>query len=168
MSSCLVVMGVSGVGKSTVSALLAEELGWILAEGDSFHPAENIAKMAAGTPLTDTDRRPWLAALRDWISEQSEAGRNAVVTCSALKRSYRDILRQADADVRFVHLSAASEEVGPRLAERTGHFMPTSLLESQYAALEPLGDDEPGASVHAIGTPEEITERTVKELGLPA
>jgi gluconokinase len=148
MSGCVVVlMGVSASGKSTVAARLAQRLGWDFAEGDNFHPAANVAKMAAGQPLTDTDREPWLAAVAAWIDAELQAGRQGVITCSALKRSYRDRLRRAN--VRFVYLRVPRAEIEHRLANRPGHFMPASLLDSQLAALEPPGADEAALTVDA-------------------
>ncbi|PRX51284.1 gluconate kinase (SKI family) [Prauserella shujinwangii] len=165
--TCLVVMGVSGVGKTTAARLLSQRLGWPMAEADEFHPAANIAKMAAGTPLTDADRTPWLTAIRDWIGARGTAGEHTVVTCSALKRAYRDVLRQAPGTrVRFVHLRGTPETVAPRLAERSGHFMPPSLLESQFRDLEPLGADEDGVTVDVSDAPEEIVARALTRLGL--
>jgi gluconokinase len=163
-TTCLVVMGVAGSGKSTVARLLADRLGLPMAEADEFHPAANIAKMSAGVPLTDADREPWLRALRDWISEHDAAGRGSVVTCSALKRSYRDLLREASARVRFVHLSGTREVIAARMASRSGHFMPPSLLDSQFAALEPLGDDEDGLTVDVAASPSRIVETVCEGL----
>ncbi|GAA3860609.1 gluconokinase [Streptomyces sedi] len=141
----VVVMGVSGVGKTTVARPLAERLGVPFAEADEFHSPGNIAKMSAGTPLTDEDRRPWLEAIGDWLRERRRTGEGGVVTCSALKRSYRELLRaRAGGEVFFLHLSGSPELVGERMAHRTDHFMPTSLLRSQLATLEPLGSDEHG------------------------
>ncbi|WP_026929764.1 gluconokinase [Glycomyces tenuis] len=165
-TTCLVVMGVSGVGKSTIAKRLADRLGWAMAEGDEYHSEENIAKMEAGTPLTDQDRMPWLRNIRDWIGEQDAAGRNTVVTCSALKRSYRDMLRRTSARVLFVHLSASAEVIASRLSERTGHFMPPRLLDSQFGDLEPLAEDEPGITVDVADSPEHITDEVLKELRL--
>lgn len=159
VTTCLVVMGVAGSGKSTVARLLADRLGRPMAEADDFHPEANIAKMRSGTPLTDADREPWLLSLRDWISEHDVEGRGTVVTCSALKRTYRDLLRGATARVRFVHLSGTREVIGERLAARSGHFMPPSLLDSQFADLEPLGDDEDGITVDVTAPPEQIADR---------
>ncbi|WP_170304491.1 gluconokinase [Microlunatus speluncae] len=159
----LVVMGVAGSGKTTVAAILAERLGWPLAEADEFHSAENVAKMSAGTPLTDEDRGPWLAAIRDWISA---AAGSSVVTCSALRRTYRDVLRQADARVRFVHLDGGRDEIAERMSARTDHFMPLGLLDSQLATLEPLEPDEDAVVVPIEGTPAEIAETALTALDL--
>ncbi|WP_447007728.1 gluconokinase [Saccharothrix isguenensis] len=166
--TCVVVMGVSGAGKSTVARLLADRLGWPMAEADEFHPAANIAKMSTGTPLTDDDRAPWLAAIRDWVTQRAAAGDSTVVTCSALKRSYRDVLREAGARVRFLFLDGAGEVIGGRMALRSGHFMPPSLLQSQFDVLQPLQSDEDGAAVDVRGTPELIVEDAVTRLDLLA
>ncbi|HUF96741.1 MAG TPA: gluconokinase [Ilumatobacter sp.] len=133
-----VVMGVSGSGKSTVAAALAERLGCDLAEGDHLHPVENVAKMAAGQPLTDDDRWPWLATVADWIDARTAVG--GVVSCSALKRAYRDRLRGDH--VTFVFLRGDRAAIAARLAARRDHFMPAALLDSQFAALEPPAADE--------------------------
>ena len=163
----LVVMGVSGAGKTTVARELAERLGWPMAEGDDYHPASSIAKMESGTPLTDGDRAPWLLSLRDWISARAAAGQSCVLACSALKRSYRDILSGAAARVRFVHLSGSREVIGARIAARSGHFMPPGLLDSQFGDLEPLGPDEDGVVVDVAAAPERIARTAIEELGLP-
>nr|WP_082764023.1 gluconokinase [Frondihabitans sp. PAMC 28766] len=133
-------MGVSGSGKTTVAELLASRLGWDFAEGDRLHPEANVAKMAAGIPLDDADRWPWLDAIASWIRTHTDAGQPGVITCSALKRAYRDVLRGPN--VVFVHLVAAADLLAVRVAQRPGHFMPASLLGSQLALLEPLGPDE--------------------------
>jgi gluconokinase len=159
----IVVMGVAGCGKSTVGRMLAQRLGWPFAEADDFHSAANVAKMAAGTPLTDEDRRPWLESIRRWMDETAS---DSVVTCSALRRSYRDILRGAQANVRFLHLSGTQESIGARMAARTSHFMPTSLLASQLATLEPLEAGEDGVVINVTGRPEEIVASAIKVLGL--
>ncbi|MFB9432523.1 gluconokinase [Streptoalloteichus tenebrarius] len=146
-------MGVSGSGKSTVGTLLADRLGVPYAEGDDFHPPANVAKMAAGHALDDEDRWPWLRSIAAWIHDHPSG---AVVTCSALKRGYRDLLRGAGVPVWFLHLSGDPELIRARVAARTGHFMPPELLGSQYAALEPLGADEPGLTVDVAHTPQDI------------
>lgn len=163
---CLVVMGVSGAGKTTVADCLAARLGWKLAEGDEFHPSANIAKMSAGIPLDDEDRAPWLKALRDWIAEQAEAGVSTVVACSALKRRYRDLLSEAHCRVCFIHLVAEAEDIAARLSQRHGHYMPGSLLDSQLADLEPLGSDEDGVAVTVDQSPAALAERALANLGL--
>lgn len=162
----LVVMGVSGSGKTTVAGLIAEALGWPAAEADDFHPADNIAKMAAGTPLDDADRWPWLAALAHWMGGHGAAGRGTVVTCSALKRSYRDVLREATGVVRFLHVDADPALLARRLDERTGHFMPGTLLASQLGTLEPLAPDEDGVTLANDTTPEDLARRAIATLGL--
>ncbi|WP_024874533.1 gluconokinase [Saccharomonospora piscinae] len=165
-ATCLVVMGVSGAGKSTIARRLADSLGWPMAEADEFHPPANIDKMTAGVPLTDADRAPWLAALRDWITEQSRNGIDTVVTCSALKHGYRDVLREARARVRFVHLAGGQDLVTDRLRTRSGHFMPPSLLDSQFGDLEELAADEDGVTVDLARSPEEIVESALLRLDL--
>lgn len=159
-------MGVSGSGKTTLAGILSARLGRAAAEADEFHPPENIAKMAAGVPLTDEDRTPWLAALRDWLSEQALAGRSTVVTCSALRRAYRDVLRTASGRVRFVHLGPAPDLIARRMAARTGHFMPVSLLPSQLATLEPLDEDEDGLTLTVDAPPDTVADHVVAALGL--
>ena len=140
---CIVlIMGVSGSGKSTIGSLLAQHLGWQYAEADDFHPDANLAKMVAGHPLDDEDRLPWLANIAAWIDATSTAGRPAVVSCSALKRAYRDVLRHGRPDVRLVYLDADKQTIRQRLSTRRGHFFPAALLESQFADLEPPTDDE--------------------------
>ncbi|WP_404869889.1 gluconokinase [Kitasatospora griseola] len=160
----IVVMGVSGVGKTTVARLLAHRLGLPYAEADDFHPAANIAKMSAGTPLDDHDREPWLRALGAWLGERAAAGTGGVVTCSALKRSYRDLLRDACPEAFFLHLTGSHELVGDRIAHRTGHFMPPSLLDSQYATLEPLRADESGTVLGVDADPDTLVDRAVAAL----
>ncbi|MFF9048255.1 gluconokinase [Streptomyces parvulus] len=159
----VVVMGVAGTGKTTIGPLLAARLGVPYAEGDDFHPPANIAKMTAGTPLTDEDRWPWLDAIGGWA--HGRAGLGGVVSSSALKRSYRDRLRAAAPGVVFVHLTGSRELIEDRMAHRQGHFMPTALLDSQFATLQPLEADEAGVAVDVAGTPEEITERAASALG---
>jgi gluconokinase len=136
-------MGVSGSGKSTIGALLARALAIEFVEGDSLHTPDNVKRMAAGTPLTDDDRRGWLTAIAARLREAKRAGVGLVVSCSALKRSYRDVLRSAgDADLRFVYLAGSRALLAERMAQRRGHFMPPSLLESQLAILEEPSPDE--------------------------
>lgn len=136
----LVVMGVSGSGKSTVAGVLAGRLGWDLAEGDDMHPEANVEKMRAGQPLSDDDRWPWLETVASWIQEHTLAGTPGIITCSALKRIYRDVLRGNH--VVFIHLVGSRDQIGRRMATRHGHFMPAGLLDSQIATLEPPGPDE--------------------------
>ncbi len=158
----VVVMGVAGTGKTTIGPLLAARLGVPYAEGDDFHPEANIAKMSAGTPLTDDDRWPWLDAIGAWA--HGRAGQGGVVSCSALKRSYRDRLRAAAPGVVFVHLAGDQALIEGRMAQRRGHFMPTALLDSQFATLQPLEEDEAGVAVDVSGGPEEIADRAVTAL----
>ncbi|MER7395950.1 gluconokinase [Streptomyces sp. NPDC000151] len=158
----IVVMGVAGTGKTTIGPLVAAALDVPYAEGDDFHPPANIAKMSAGTPLEDADRWPWLDAIGAWA--HGRAGKGGVVSSSALKRVYRDRLRAEAPGVVFLHLTGSRELIEGRMAERKGHFMPTALLDSQFATLQPLGDDERGVAVDVSGTPEEITERAVAAL----
>jgi gluconokinase len=157
-------MGVSGSGKTTVAKLVATRLGWDMKEGDDLHPESNVAKMAAGHPLTDEDRWPWLRLVAGWITEHTDIGRPGVVTCSALKRSYRDVLRGPRAV--FVHLTGDASQIGQRLATRHGHYMPASLLRSQIETLEPLGPDEQAIEVDVAGTPSEIAAEIIGRLGL--
>jgi len=145
MASPVVVMGVSGSGKSTVGAALAQRLRVPFADADDFHPPANIAKMTAGEPLDDDDRYPWLEAIGEWLAARCADG--GVMSCSALKRKYRDQLRRHCGDVVFLHLAGSPEVIGRRQASRPGHFMPASLLASQFDTLEPLTDDEHGVTV---------------------
>lgn len=158
----VVVMGVAGTGKTTIGPLLATRFDVPYAEADEFHPEANIAKMSAGTPLTDEDRLPWLDAIGDWA--RGRTGLGGVVSCSALKRSYRDRLRAAAPGVIFVHLTGDRALVEDRMSHREGHFMPTALLDSQFATLQPLEPDEVGFAVDVTGGPEEITERAATAL----
>ncbi|MEV7286472.1 gluconokinase [Streptomyces sp. NPDC093252] len=155
----VVVMGVAGTGKTTIGPLLAARLGVPYAEGDAFHPEANIAKMSAGTPLTDDDRWPWLDAIGAWADGRTGLG--GVVSSSALKRVYRDRLRAAAPGLVFVHLTGDRSLIADRMAHRQGHFMPAALLDSQFATLEPLQADESGVAVDVSGTPEEIAGRAV-------
>lgn len=160
----LVVMGVSGSGKSTVAAVLAGRLGWPFEEGDDLHPKANVDKMAAGHPLDDDDRWPWLRLIRGWIDERLDAGESGIVACSALKHAYRDVLRRDG--VVFVLLDGAREDIAARLAKRQGHFMPPTLLDSQFADLERPGDDE-NAIVVDLGRPAAVQAgEVVDTLGL--
>ena len=151
----LVLMGVAGCGKTTAATGLHDALGWPVAEADDFHPEVNIAKMRRGAPLTDADRRPWLESLRAWMSEQADRGTRTIVTCSALKRSYRDLLVGAHGRVLFIHLVADEDALRERMEHREGHFMPSALLPSQFADLEPLADDEDGVTVTSRPAPEQ-------------
>ena len=160
----VVLMGVTGSGKSTVVAPLALRLGAVSADGDSFHAEASVRKMAAGVPLDDDDRQPWLRAIAAWIGAREAESVDAVVTCSALRRRYRDLLRDDHPSVRFVHLAAGRAVLERRLAERTGHYMPPSLLASQLETLEALGPDEPGFDVSAEGPPDEIADEIVERL----
>lgn len=160
----LVIMGVSGSGKSTVAAILAGQLGWDFAEGDDMHPEANVAKMAAGHPLTDEDRWPWLDIVAGWIREHTDAGQPGIVTCSALKRVYRDRMRGDD--VWFVHLAGSDEVITRRMSARTGHFMPPALLQSQLATLEPPGADEQTIVVDLGRSPAEEAAEIIHALRL--
>ena len=164
----LIVMGPSGVGKTTTAQGLASRLGWPYAEADEFHPKANIEKMESGHPLDDSDRAPWLAAIRDYITQKAEEGTSLVITCSALKVRYRDVLREAKAHVRFVALTGPIDVVDARMGYRTGHFMPKSLLKSQFDALEPLTKAEDGVVIEVDVSPEEVVDNTLKALGLSA
>ncbi len=143
----VVVMGVSGCGKSSVAHHLVDLLGWPMAEGDDFHPEANIAKMSAGIPLTDADRWPWLDRIVDWTTQEDEAGHNTIVTCSALRRVYRDRLRTAPGRTVFAHLAGSPRLLADRVKRRHGHFMPPSLLGSQLSTLEVLQPDEDGVAI---------------------
>lgn len=161
-------MGVSGCGKSTLAVALTDATGWTLVEGDELHPPENVAAMAAGLPLTDADRRPWLAAVGRRLADERRAGRSAVAACSALRRSYRDLVRDQVPDLRVIHLAAGRAALDARLRARTGHFMPASLLDSQLAILEPLEPDEPGLTLDALLPPAELVRRVLAALVPPA
>jgi gluconokinase len=163
-TTSIVVMGVSGSGKSTVAAELVARLGWEFAEGDEFHPAANVEKMRAGHPLDDDDRWPWLRTLADWIGEHERAGRSVIVTCSALKGSYRDLLRDGHPSAWFAQVTADAELIRRRIESRTGHYMPPSLLDSQLATLEPLQPDEPGAIISGEGSPEAVVAELLAAL----
>ncbi|WP_431240162.1 gluconokinase [Mycolicibacterium aichiense] len=158
MTSPTVVMGVSGSGKSTVGAALAQRLRVPFADADDFHPSANIAKMTAGQALNDDDRYPWLEAIGGWLVGHPGGG---VMSCSALKRKYRDQLRQQCPDVKFLHLSGSAEVIARRQASRPGHFMPASLLASQFETLEPLDPDEDGITIDVDQNIDSIVDRYV-------
>ncbi|MCU1539832.1 MAG: gluconokinase [Arthrobacter sp.] len=162
----LVIMGVSGSGKSTVAGLVAARLGWDVAEGDDLHPAANVAKMQAGQPLTDDDRWPWLESIAGWIRARTAAGTPGVVTCSALKKRYRDVLRGEN--VVFVFLEGSRDRISDRLASRHGHFMPPALLASQFDALEAPTEDENFITLCVSATPAEEAQEIIDRLGLEA
>ena len=164
LPTALIVMGVSGCGKSTVGELLGQHLDWPFRDGDSFHSAANVAKMHAGIPLTDEDRWPWLASIAAWIAELRGQGRHGIVACSALKRTYRDALRDGHDDVRFVFLEGSMELIAARLAKRKNHYMPPSLLASQFATLEPPGADENPITVSVDQEPEGIAADALHKL----
>ncbi|WP_309081757.1 gluconokinase [Zhihengliuella sp.] len=159
----LVVMGVSGSGKTTLAKKLSERLGLPYAEADEFHPQANIDKMSRGVALTDEDRWPWLREMRDWMSAKAhdDDARGSVVTCSALKHSYRDLLREADGVVLFLHVDCDPEVLTERITARSDHFMPPSLLPSQLKTLEPLAADEAGARILNDGTIEDLVDRAL-------
>ena len=161
MNVHVVVMGVAGCGKSTVAEAIRDRLGYEMAEGDAFHPKANIDKISAGIPLTDEDRWPWLRVINSWMAAKDSIGADTVVSSSALKRSYRDVLRE-NVPVFFVHLVGSQELIGERLAARKGHFMPPALLPSQFAILEPLQSDEPGIEISIEGSIEDMVERAIE------
>ena len=163
-TSAVVVMGVSGSGKSTIASMLAQRLHWIYEDGDWFHPQSNIEKMHHGEPLNDEDRWPWLNAIAAWIDEERAKATPAIVTCSALKRSYRSIIIGDRPDVRLVFLQGGKELLVHRLKARHGHFMPPALLDSQFADLEPPGSDENPITVSVDATPDEIVTHIVEKL----
>lgn len=162
----LVVMGVSGSGKTTVAVMLAKALGVDFLEGDELHPRSNVEKMKSGTPLTDDDRWPWLQAIAGKIDDWRAQGRGGVVTCSALKRAYRDILVGRRPNVRVVYLKGSHQLIHDRMAARKGHFMPVGLLANQFTVLEEPGPDENPVVVDIGGTPEEIVAEVIRQLGV--
>jgi gluconokinase len=164
--SALVVMGVSGSGKSTLAALLSRRLGWPFRDADEFHPPENIAKMSAGHPLNDDDRAPWLAAIAAWVDAERKAGRNAIVTCSALKRTYREVLIGSRTDVGLIFLEGTHDVIHARMAARTDHFMPKSLLDSQLATLQPPSAKEGALRLDIEQTPEALADRAMAHFRL--
>jgi gluconokinase len=162
----LVVMGVSGSGKTTIANELSRQLGWEFEDGDWFHPAANVEKMHSGVALTDGDRWPWLRAIARWIDEARAAGRHGIVACSALKRRYRDILVGDRADVRLIYLKGDASLIARRIATRHEHFMPTRLLASQFETLEEPGPDEHPITVSIAPSPREIVAQIIAELGV--
>ena len=163
----LIVMGVSGAGKSTIAEALAARLGWRCEDGDRFHPASNVAKMSAGQPLTDDDRWPWLKAIADEIDRLCSKDQRAVVACSALRRAYRRVLVHGRDDVRIVFLDGTKELIAGRLVTRKGHFMPPDLLDSQFRTLERPAPDEDAVTVSIDATVETIVDNIVRQLKFP-
>ncbi len=162
----LVLMGPAGAGKSTVMAALAERLGWPALEGDELHGPQNVAKLAAGIPLTDADREPWLEAISAWIGDREKERRSSLTACSALRRRYRDQLRRGHPWIWFVHLDVPRAVLKTRMEGRVGHFMPPAQLDSQLQTLEPLEPDEPGTTLSAVEPPSVLAERIVETLRL--
>ena len=165
-ASVLVVMGVSGSGKSTIAAMLAHRLHWLYEDGDWFHPKRNIEKMHHGEPLTDEDRWPWLHAIADWIDATRRSGNRGIVACSALKRVYRDILVGDRRDVRIIYLKGDRDLIAQRIAARADHFMPPQLLDSQFEALEEPGPDENPVIVSIEPSPREIVTQILSALNM--
>ena len=163
----ILVAGVSGSGKTTIGTLLAERLGWDYAEADSFHSEANIAKMRSGHPLTDADRLPWLRSISAWITERLTTGRPGVVTCSALKRKYRDLLAGGKPEVAMVLLDGDRDLIAARMKARKGHFFKATLLDTQFADLEPPAPDEDVLLAPITGTPEETVASIIKALNPP-
>ena len=163
----LVLMGVSGCGKTTIAKLLVDELGWTFKEGDDLHPPANVEKMHAGHPLNDEDRAPWLERVAQWIDQQLDAGRSALITCSALKRRYRDAINRRGKDVVFVYLQGSKKTIADRLADRQGHFMPATLLDSQFADLQEPAEDEPVLRVDIRPKPEVQARQIINALSDP-
>lgn len=162
----IVVMGVASSGKTSLGERLAERLGWPFRDADSFHPPANVAKMSSGIPLTDEDRKPWLAAIAAWIDDLRASGGNGIVTCSALKKAYREVIVGDRPDVALVYLRGSRELIGQRMAARQHHFMPPALLDSQFATLEEPGADENPLVVQVEASKEAIVEQVVRELQL--
>jgi gluconokinase len=162
----LLLMGVAGSGKTTTAELLGERLGWPFRDADSFHPPANVDKMTAGTPLTDEDRWPWLYAIADWMDGVVSRGENGIVTCSALKRAYRDVLMTGRNAVALVYLKGDRGLIGERLAARVGHFMPPALLDSQFNTLEEPGPDENPHVIDVHAEPGEVVETILQRTGL--
>ncbi|MFE5838848.1 gluconokinase [Arthrobacter sp. NPDC056493] len=167
----LVVMGVAGSGKSTIAAALSKHLGWACAEADEFHPQANIAKMSQGVPLQDEDRWPWLQEIQKWMTERARSRHSTVLTCSALKRTYRQLLSDAEGRVLFIHLHGEADVLSQRMQGREGHFMPPTLLPSQLATLEPLTAEELAAGslrLDITRSPEELIAEILAALQLPS
>ena len=164
----LVVMGVAGCGKSSVGKALAEALGATYLEGDAFHSAKNVALMSAGIPLNDDNRAGWLAALADRLAHAREDGERTVLACSALKRRYRDQLRKGDPDLVFVHLAGSRELITERMSQREGHYMPVSLIDSQFRDLEPPQADERAVHCEITQSPEQIRDQVLAQLHITA
>lgn len=162
----VVVMGVASSGKTSLGERLAGQLGWPFRDADSFHPPENVAKMAGGTPLNDEDRKPWLTAIAAWIDDLRASGGNGIVTCSALKRAYRRVIIGDRPDVALVYLKGSRALIGARMAQRQHHFMPPALLDSQFAALEEPGEDEGPLVVSVESSKEAIVSDVMTRLGL--
>jgi gluconokinase len=162
----LVVLGVSGSGKTTIAKTLADRLGWAFEEGDDLHPGSDITKMRSGHPLDDRDRWPWLEKVAAWIDGWRQAGKSGVITCSALKRSYRDFLVRGRPDVRLLYLSGDIELIAARLAARKGHFMPAGLLASQFKTLEPPTSGERAVTVSIDATIGAIVDEIIRQLKL--
>jgi carbohydrate kinase (thermoresistant glucokinase family) len=160
----LVIMGVAGSGKSTIGEALGQRLGWRYEDGDSFHPPANVAKMHAGTPLTDEDRWPWLQAIANEIERCRQAGDHIIIACSALKKAYRDVLVHGRDDIRMVYLDGSHDLVANRLGQRKGHFMPAALLDSQFATLEPPSPEERPITVSIDAPIEVIVERVLQQM----
>lgn len=164
MPCALIVMGVTSSGKSTIAEHLAARLGWRFEDGDSFHPASNVAKMSAGQPLTDDDRWPWLQAIADEIDRVLDAGGRVVVACSALRHAYRDILVHGRDDIRIVYLDGSRELIGERMAKRKGHFMPPGLLDSQFGTLETPAPAEHPIKVSIDASVDAVVDAIVRQL----
>jgi len=161
-------MGVSGSGKSTVGEMLAERLGWTFQEGDALHPEANIAKMRAGTPLTDSDRLPWLKRVAAWIDERRSRQEPGIITCSTLKQSYRRMIIGERLEARLVYLRGGQSAISQRVAARTGHFMPASLLQSQFNALEEPAPAENAIIIDLAGEAQEAVDTIIRQLGVAA
>ena len=162
----LVVMGVSGSGKTTVGSMLARRLKWQFQEGDDLHPQANIDKMKAGNPLTDADRGPWLELIADWVDQRLDTGQSGIITCSALKRTYRNVIDRRRRGVVFIFLDGPQKTVALRLGSRHGHFMPPQLLQSQFDELDPPAPDEPAIRFDVDEPPQQIVDDVIEKLGL--